>query len=303
MQWKMISYLNSNHNKHSSLQLVAGASSVSVIPPNTAHLHEHTHGHIRSHTHTHARADHLTYSVPVALLSEKQLELCDNLIDFILSSLGLSEARRRHFNCTASPQSPNLPLISPRWDRCLRAVSGLLLIDVSACFMSFWDMTALTQCWFQSACRIPPRVTAGESKKDKKKKKEEGKKELVGMSLAQISSGLVSDRGFSSLLMKMFHSHLTSHASLTDEFNRRKKRNEWWGKEIQLLSDWGGKKRGWPLSQRFWHCINPFRGEACWTSSGWRLLQHIWGMAALSISHILCRGEPCMLWILSCPVN
>lgn len=55
MQWKMISYLNSNHNKHSSLQLVAGASSVSVIPPNTAHLHEHTHGHIRSHTHTHAQ--------------------------------------------------------------------------------------------------------------------------------------------------------------------------------------------------------------------------------------------------------
>lgn len=124
------------------------------------------------HTHelAHTRTDLLTSSIPVALLSEKQLELGDNLIDFILSSLGLSEAWRRHFNCTASPQSPNLPLISPRRHRCLRAVSGLLLIDVSACFMSFWDMTALTQCWFQSACHIPQRVTAGESKKDKKKK-------------------------------------------------------------------------------------------------------------------------------------
>lgn len=138
------------------LQLVTGSSSVTVIPPITIHLHEHT------------GKDHLTYSIPVAFLSEKQLELGDNLIDFILSSLGLSEARRRHFNCTASPQSPNLPLISPRWDRCLRAVSGLLLIDVSACFMSFRDMTALTQCWFQSACCIPRRVTAGESKKNKK---------------------------------------------------------------------------------------------------------------------------------------
>ncbi|TNN63371.1 hypothetical protein EYF80_026393 [Liparis tanakae] len=57
-----------------------------------------------------------------------------------------SEAGRRHFNCAASPQSPNLPLISPRHRRCLKAVSGLLLIDVSACFMSPRDMTALTQC-------------------------------------------------------------------------------------------------------------------------------------------------------------
>lgn len=36
---------------------------------------------------------------------------------------------------------------------------------------------------------------------------------VEGTSLAQISFGLVSDRGFSSLLMKMFHSHLPSHAS------------------------------------------------------------------------------------------
>lgn len=163
-------------------------------------------------------------------------------------------------------------------------------------------MTALTCGWFQSARRTPPRVTAGEREEDMKKKRWR-RWGFVGTSLAQISSGLVSDRGFSSLLMKMFHSHLPSLASLHDGFNRREKRNEWRGKEIPLLSDWGGKKRGWPLSQRFWHCINPFRGEACWTSSGWRLLQHIWGMAALSISHILCRGRPCMLWILSCPVN
>lgn len=131
-------------------------------------------------THTRTHTDLLTSSVPVALLSEKQLELGDNLIDFILSFLDFTEAWRRHFNCAASPQSLNLPLISPRRHRCLRAVSGLLLIDVSACFMSFCDMTALTQCWFQSACHIPQRVTARESKKDKKKKK----KELVGMSLA-----------------------------------------------------------------------------------------------------------------------
>lgn len=130
-------------------------------------------------THTRTHTDLLTSSVPVALLSEKQLELGDNLIDFILSFLDFTEAWRRHFNCAASPQSLNLPLISPRRHRCLRAVSGLLLIDVSACFMSFCDMTALTQCWFQSACHIPQRVTARESKKDKKKKKE-----LVGMSLA-----------------------------------------------------------------------------------------------------------------------
>lgn len=73
---------------------------------------------IHSHTHT----DLLTSKVPVALLSEKQLELGDNLIDFILSLLGRGEAWRRHFNSTASPQSPNLPLLSARRHGCERAV-------------------------------------------------------------------------------------------------------------------------------------------------------------------------------------
>lgn len=170
------------------VKLLTSTASFWALSSSSVHLREHIHGPTETHAycthkedaHTHTHTDLLTSSVPVALLSEKQLELGDNLIDFILSFLDFTEAWRRHFNCAASPQSLNLPLISPRRHRCLRAVSGLLLIDVSACFMSFCDMTALTQCWFQSACHIPQRVTARESKKDKKKKK----KELVGMSLA-----------------------------------------------------------------------------------------------------------------------
>lgn len=153
--------------------LTSAASFLQLCTPAWAHTRTHRNTCLqytqRRRTHTHT--DLLTSSVPVALLSEKQLELGDNLIDFILSFLDFTEAWRRHFNCAASPQSLNLPLISPRRHRCLRAVSGLLLIDVSACFMSFCDMTALTQCWFQSACHILQRVTARESKKDKKKKK------------------------------------------------------------------------------------------------------------------------------------
>lgn len=87
------------------VQLVAGASSGSVIPPNATQLQE---GAAWTHPHT----DHLTHGVPVAFLSKEELELGDNLIDFILSSVGLGEARRRHFNCAASPQSPNLPLVA-----------------------------------------------------------------------------------------------------------------------------------------------------------------------------------------------
>lgn len=80
------------------VQLFAGASSGSIIPPNATQLRE---GAAR----THPRTDHLTHGVPVGSLSEQQLELGDNLIDFILSSAGLGEARRRHFNRTP-PHSP-----------------------------------------------------------------------------------------------------------------------------------------------------------------------------------------------------
>lgn len=197
--------------------------------PARAHTHSQkqqaycTHTYSRAHTCT----DLLTSSVPVALLSERQLELGDNLIDFILSSLGLSEAWRRHFNCTASPQSPNLPLISPRRDRCLRAVSGLLLIDVSACFMSFWDMTALTHSTdFNQLATYRREWQLGKVRRTKKKKKTERERIGWGCHWLRSAPALSLTGGFSSLLMKMFHSHLTSHASLTDEFNRRKKRNE-----------------------------------------------------------------------------
>lgn len=93
------------------MQLVAGASSGSIIPPNATQLWG---GAAR----THPRTDHLTRGVPVGSLSEQQLELGDNLIDFILSSVVLGESRR-HFNRTASPPptpasppSPNLPLVT-----------------------------------------------------------------------------------------------------------------------------------------------------------------------------------------------
>ena len=66
-------------------------------------------------------------------------------------------------------------------------------------------------------------MTAGESKKDKKRKKRKG---LVGMSLAQISSGLVSDRGFSSLLMKMFHSHLMPPSLMNSIEEKRETNSE-----------------------------------------------------------------------------
>lgn len=145
----------------------------------------------------HIHTDLLTCLVPVALLSEK--ELGDNLIDFILSCLGLSDAWRRHFNCKASPQSPNLPLISPRQPQRLGDVSGLLLIDVSACFMSIWDMTALTQCWFQSACHTAHSLTAGESKR---------RHNLWGCHWLRSGPALSLTGWLSSLLMKMFHSHL-----------------------------------------------------------------------------------------------
>lgn len=90
------------------MQLVAGASSGSIIPPNAMQLRE---GAAR----THPRTDHLTHGVPVGSLSEQQLELGDNLIDFILFSASLSESRRRHFNRAAPPStplSPNLPLVT-----------------------------------------------------------------------------------------------------------------------------------------------------------------------------------------------
>lgn len=63
---------------------------------------------------------------PVAPPSEKQLELSDNLIRLYLVLAKTPPPR--------APQSPNLPLVSPQ--------PALLLIDVSACFMSLRDTTA-----------------------------------------------------------------------------------------------------------------------------------------------------------------
>lgn len=96
-----------------------------------------SHTHRSAHSNTHV--DLLTSGVPLALLSEQQLELGDNLIDFIF----LVWLSARPEEDTSAAQHPPWVLTFPSslsslQHRCRRAVSGLLLIDVSACFMSFW---------------------------------------------------------------------------------------------------------------------------------------------------------------------
>lgn len=57
------------------------------------------------------------------------------------------------------------------------------------------------------------------------------------MSLARCFGG---GGGFASLLMKMFHSGLMSPSLMNPTEGER--RNEWPGKEIQLLSDWPSRE-------------------------------------------------------------
>lgn len=134
-----------------------------------AHLHKlHTSAHS---THT----DLLTSGVPLASLSEKQLEPGDNLIDFILSFLALSEVWRRHFNCSASPLSPNLPLISLLTpasvpESCQRPVAYW-------CFCMFYVFLEIWQPWhgadFNQLVTYHREWQLGESKKDTHTEKEE----------------------------------------------------------------------------------------------------------------------------------
>lgn len=143
--------------------------------------------------------------IPMVLLSVEWLEPGDNLIDFILSTLGLWKAGEdssvvRHFwkppraLTFLSLPAATYPLLR-HWG--WRSDRSLLLIYGSACFMSREDMTAVTRCWFQSACHSADGATAGENEKWERWERE--KNNLQNRHCLGSGSGLVYGSEFSSL--------------------------------------------------------------------------------------------------------
>lgn len=116
---------------------------------------------------------------------------------------------------------------------------------------------------------------------------------------------LVSDRGIllSSNENVSFTSHISCLPLLMSSTEGKKREMNSEGKKFSFCQIGEARREDDPRAKGFDTASIPLGVSPAGLALDEDYFSHIWGMAALSISHILCREEPCMLWILSCPVN